>query len=119
MQRMSRLWSLAAGIILIASVVGAEDGSAGWLRYERLHDATRQRTLSGPIASLGDSIVIASARNELTRGLSSLVGGEFATTADASKASIVVGTADAIRRRFPRVAVPALTNDGAFWLGTT
>jgi alpha-glucuronidase len=114
MQRMSRIWGLAAGLVLLASVVAAEDGSAGWLRYQRVGGRA-----SGPIASLSDSIVVVSARNELTRGLSSLVGGDFSTTADVSKASIVLGTADAVRRRFPRVAVPALTNDGAFWLGTT
>ncbi|HET9833362.1 MAG TPA: alpha-glucuronidase family glycosyl hydrolase [Vicinamibacterales bacterium] len=111
---MSRMWGLAGALVLTASVVGAEDGSAGWLRYGRVGGS-----VSGPIASLGDSIVIASANNELTRGLSSLVGGEFSTTPDVSKASIVLGSADAVRRRFPRVAVPALTNDGAFWLGTT
>jgi alpha-glucuronidase len=122
MQRMSRMGGLAAALILMASVAAAEDGSAGWLRYERIIEPMRQFVysgLSGPITSVDDSVVIASARNELRRGLSSLLGRDFGETPDISKASVVLGTADTIRRRLPSVSVPQLTNSGAFWLGTT
>jgi alpha-glucuronidase len=121
MQRMSRAYGLAAALVVVASVAGAEDGSAGWLRYQRI-DPTRQRaydSLSGPIASIGDSVMIASARRELSSGLPSLLGREFSETADLSKASVVLGTADMVRLRLPGVPVPALTNAGAFWLGAT
>ena len=122
MQRMSRRWILAAALVLLASAAGAEDGSAGWLRYERIVEPMRARLyggLSGPIASVGDSMTIASARNELTRGLSSMLGRDFNATTDFAKASIFIGPADVLRRRLPKVSVPELTNADAFWLGTT
>ena len=91
------------------------------LRAHRRADGSAVGTdsLSGPILSLGDSVVIASARRELQRALPSLLGRDLSETTDVSKASIVLGTVDLVRRRLPRVPVPKLTNADAFWLGTT
>ena len=113
------MYGLAAALVLMASVAGAEDGSAGWLRYERLIEPMRglYGSLSGPVASLGDSVVVASARRELLSALPSLLGRDFSETTDLSKASIVVGTAETVRLRLRGVQVPALTSAGAFWLG--
>jgi alpha-glucuronidase len=120
MQRMSR-WCLLAVIFACATAAQAEDGSAAWLRYERIADASvRQRyvRLSGPIVALGDSGVIRSARDEFARGIASMLGRELPLSGDrTADASVVIGTAEAIGRRFPMVRIPALTARGAFWLG--
>jgi alpha-glucuronidase len=48
-----------------------------------------------------------------------MLGREPASADRNGEASVVIGTADAIGRRFPRVRVPALTQQDAFWLGET
>src|SRR5262249_11794259 len=121
MQRMSRAWCLLAVMMACVTPARAEDGSAAWLRYERIADASvRQRyaRFSGPIAALGDSRVIRAARDELARGVASMLGRELPPSGDrVAHASVVIGPADAINRRFPLVRIPALTEHGAFWLG--
>jgi len=123
MQRMSRAWLLSVAVLLVAaSVTHAETGAAAWLRYERITDAAvRQRydILSGPIAVLDTSLVVSSARDELIRGVRSLLDRPMAPTTASGGAAIVIGTADQVRRALPSASVPTLTKAGAFWLGTT
>jgi alpha-glucuronidase len=123
MQRMSRTWCLLAVMLVWAAAARAEDGSAAWLRYERIADAAvRQRydRLSGPVLVLGDSSVLRAARDELVRGLGSMLGRDLTAVANRSAdAAVVIGTADAVGRRFPQKRIPALTRPDAFWLGET
>src|SRR5262245_53899852 len=97
MQRMSRPWCLVAAIVLIASVVHAEDGSAAWLRYERIADpAVRDRyaILSGSVIALDNSPVLISARDEVVRGLRGLLDRQIPVATNVTGAAIVLGTTD-------------------------
>ena len=121
MQRMSRAWLLSIAVLLAApSASRGETGAAGWLRYERIADAAVRRQyemLSGPLVALDTSVVVASARDELTRGARAMLDREIATTSTARDAAIVIGTAVQVRRALPSAPVPALTQAGAFWIG--
>ena len=123
MQRMSRTWCLLAVTLAWAAAARAEDGSAAWLRYERIADASvRQRydRLAGPVVALGDSSMLRAAHDELVRGLASMLGRDLSAAANRSAdAAVVIGTADAVGRRFPQVRIPPLTRSDAFWLGET
>src|SRR5215471_4873877 len=131
MRHMSRL----VGGILAAFLLGvrpsaAETGASAWLRYERIGDpAVRARydAIAGPIATLGQSPILSTARDELVRGLASMLDRTFvapsfssAPTGSASRigdARIILGTVEAIRRASPRGAIPELRSPGAFWVG--
>src|SRR5262245_53346102 len=123
MQRMSRAWVLSVAVLLaVSSAARAENGAAGWLRYERITDtAVRQRyeILAGSIAALDTSAVVSSARDELIRGVRSMLDRGLTTTSTPADAAIVIGTVDEVRRALPSTALPALTKAGAFWIGTT
>ena len=109
-----------AGLLFVAQPVRAETGAAAWLRYERIGDAairTRYDAIAGPIAAIGNSPVIATARDELGRGLASMLDRPLTATDRISDARIVLGTVEAVGRALQRVTIPALTQPGAFWVG--
>ena len=119
---MSRICSLAVALLLAASAVWAEDGAAGWLRYERIDDAAvRQQyaIVAGPIAALDSSVVVASARDEVIRGIRSMLDRAITTTTVPADASIVLGTVDEVRRALPTAPIPALSKRDGYWLGLT
>ena len=121
MQRMSRIWCLVAAIALMAGAAHAEDGSAGWLRYERIADqAVRERyaTLSGSIIALDSSPTVISARDEVVRGLRGLLDRQIPVATSVAGAAIVIGTTDDVRRAVPGARMPVLTEANAYWLGT-
>src|SRR4051794_40518871 len=109
MQRMAHARYLAAALVLAATAAYAETGSAGWLRYERITDVTvRQRydQLSGSVAVLDTSAVVTSARDELVRGIRSLLDRNLAVATTQTGAAIVLGTRDQIRRALPAARIP-------------
>jgi alpha-glucuronidase len=127
MRQMARL----VGVILASFVLGvqpcaAETGAAAWLRYERIGDpAARARydAIAGPIATFGQSPVLSTARDELVRGLTSMLARPFVAPSFSPvsriDARIILGTVDGIRRASPRAAIPELRSPGAFWIGAT
>jgi alpha-glucuronidase len=120
MSRRLRWCGALAGLLLSVRPLGAETGAAGWLRYQRISDpAIRDRydALAGPIAALGNSPVIATARDELGRGLASMLDRPPTAANRISDARIVLGTVETVGRMLQRVTIPALTQPGAFWVG--
>jgi alpha-glucuronidase len=126
------------GFFLGAASASSETGADAWLRYERITDpAARAQyaTLPGTVIALGDSMVFRSARDELVRGVGSMLdrrlvilappavfGGGGAGAAGASKGAIdvdaiVLGTIEQVRRALPRATVPDLDRPDGFWLG--
>src|SRR5882672_6049847 len=100
------------GLVLVAGPVRAETGAAAWLRYERIPVGTFQAQyygISGPIVALDDSPVIRTARDELNRGFISMLDRPLGSIRDAGAASIVIGTADSVRRALPRANIPQLS----------
>src|SRR5215831_4572197 len=117
---MSRLASaVLAAFLFGVGPCGAETGAAAWLRYERIGDrAIRARydALAGSIATLGDSPVLSTARDELVRGVQSMLGRRLSVAGRSGDARIVLGTADNLGRALPRIAIPSLRSPGAFWV---
>ena len=92
---------------LYASNAYAETGYEAWLRYAR-HDAATcrsyQEVLPPVVVGVGDSGVIASAREELIRGVRGMIGVTLRVDAEIpSEASIVLGTIGDLRRAAPAV----------------
>ena len=118
---MSRLASaVLAAFLLGVGPCGAETGAAAWLRYERIGDrAIRARydAIAGPIAVLGESAVLLTARDEIGRGLQSMLERQLAVTLRTGDARIVLGTADSLGRALPQIVIPSLRSSGAFWVG--
>jgi alpha-glucuronidase len=120
MPRRLRWCGALAGLLLSVRPLGAETGAAGWLRYQRISDPAirgRYDALAGPITALGNSPVIATARDELGRGLASMLDRPPTATNRISDARIVLGTVETVGRMLQRVTIPALTQPGAFWVG--
>ena len=116
-----------ATLVLVAASARAENGAAGWLRYERIADAgvrARYTAVTGSIAVLDESLVVRTARDEVVRGIALMLDTkgtkDFSTTKGTkiADAAIVLGTVESVRRAFPRAAIPQLTRSDAFWLGT-
>jgi alpha-glucuronidase len=99
----------------------AETGYDAWLRYAQLPSAIMARVAAVPrsVTVLGDSPVLQSARNEVVRGLGSMLAVPIApATALPRSSTILIGTLERVRSVVPGVAVPMeLTPDG-FWLRT-
>src|SRR5262249_34824694 len=80
--------------------------------------------ITGPIATFGQSPVLSTARDELVRGLTSMldrpfVAPSFSSASRIDDARIILGTVEGIRRASPPAAIPELRNPGAFWIGAT
>ena len=111
----------AAVLLIIAGPVHAETGYDAWLRYERISDAAvaaSYTTVSGSVIALDDSLVVRTARDELLRGVASMLGRRLPVSSGrATDAGIVLGTRARVRQALPRAAVPELTRPDAFWVG--
>ena len=112
-----------ACLVLVARPAGAESGVAAWLRYPPITDAalrSRYGVVSGSVVVLGDSLVARTARDEVLRGVESMLARRLtAAPPGAADVGIVLGTREQIGQTFPAVAVPALMRPDAFWLGTS
>jgi len=124
---MIRVRVAAVLVVAVLSSAGspaqAETGHAAWLRYAPIDSATAAaaaKALPATVVTLGDSPVVRSARDEIVRGLSSMLGRNVAAVeAVGSGPSLVIGTRDRVVTALTGVAVPDLTRPGSFWLGRT
>jgi alpha-glucuronidase len=114
---------VAIVLSLAASSAQGETGAAAWLRYAPLDPAARAeigKALPATVVTLGDSPAIRSARDEIVRGLSSMLGRKMVSVdADGGAPGIVIGTRDRVFSSVAGVSVPELTRPGSFWLGRT
>jgi len=116
--------ALIAAVIALAILpapVYAETGYDAWLRYERIADAevrARYDSLPAAVVALGSSAVLLSAREELQRGIASMLDRRLAVRdAVGAEPAIVLGERDRVRSALPSVAVPELVHPDAFWIG--
>jgi alpha-glucuronidase len=118
--RSIRFWLMALTWIACAAPAGAESGYEAWLRYPRIVDAAtlaQYDALPSEIVLLGSAPVLQSSRDELARGLGSMLGRTFKTGAALGGAdAIVVGTAAALRGAIREIAAADLKTPGAFYL---
>src|SRR6185503_21280156 len=117
----ARLWAAVILVMATATSVRAETGYDAWLRYAPLPApiVTRVGSVPRSVTLLGDSPVLRSARDELTRGLSSDLSTPITTnTALPRTSTILLGTLERVRPLVPGVPVPLELTDEGFWLGT-
>jgi alpha-glucuronidase len=104
---------------VFAGTSAADSGAEAWLRYARLQpkDSAEYKLLPDVVVAPGDSEVIASAKNELTRGLHGMLGKSVRfTTGTPSRPAILLGTVAQIRNLVPHFkAINNLKSDG-FWV---
>jgi alpha-glucuronidase len=96
-------WKLL-GLLLGTLPVYAESGYDAWLRYARLDDAAAKQyrdTVPAAVTAFGGSPVIASARQELIRGIRGMLGRTLRIEAEVPQESaIVLGTLGDLRPPF-------------------
>ena len=117
MPRLRLLW-----LVLIASALHAETGSAAWLRYAPLDDASSsafRQALPAVVADLSPSPVVASARDEWVRGIHAMLGRIPREEAGIpAEPAVVMGTLAEIRQNAPQLPLPADFPPDGFWLKT-
>ncbi len=64
-------------LVLATTLIRAEDGSQGWLRYAPITNPARYATLPNKIVVLGNTPTDQAAATELQRGLTSMLGRPF------------------------------------------
>ena len=118
--RSIRFWLMALTWIACAAPAGAESGTRPGCGTPRIVDAAtlaQYDALPSEIVLLGSAPVLQSSRDELARGLGSMLGRTFKTGAALGGAdAIVVGTAAALRGAIREIAAADLKTPGAFYL---
>ncbi len=114
---------LIAGAVM-APAARAETGYDAWLRHAPITDAAvraRYDALPAAVATLGDSVVLAAARDELVRSVRGALGRTLRIEAASSlprEPAILLGTLRAFKARLPTLALPAALPDDAYVLKT-
>ena len=114
---------LLLSISTFAVQLRAETGYEGWLRYEKIDDASIKRnydeSLPAAVVTLGSSEVAQSAQNELIRGVRGMLDRTLRTeTALPDENAILLGTFDEIKKVVPTFNAPADLKEDGFDLKT-
>src|SRR5208337_745165 len=122
-------WRLLPGFVIAAFLLGAgtvslqaETGRDAWLRYARLDPTASAKYSAVPrlILRVGDSAVLESAEQELTRGLRGMLGGEFhSATALRREPVILLGTLSQVTQLLPDFRPPQSLSPDGYWLVQT
>ncbi|MGA3098795.1 MAG: alpha-glucuronidase family glycosyl hydrolase, partial [Bryobacteraceae bacterium] len=100
----------------------AETGRDAWLRYEALDETAARpyrEALPAVLAAFGDAPEIASARQEILRGVRGMLGRTLRVEAGLPRENaIVTGTLEALRREAPALASGGDLAEDAFRLRT-
>lgn len=105
-------------LLLAACPLFAENGSAAWLRYAPVDEATA-RPLPAVLLAAGDSPVVGSARAELVRGVRGMLGRTLRIEATLpSEGAILVGPIEELRKLAPQLKLDATLAPDAYWLKT-
>jgi alpha-glucuronidase len=110
------------GALLGILGVHAETGYDAWLRYSRLDTAASrqyQETLPIVITTVGESEMVASARDELIRGTRGMLGSTLRLEARVpAESAILLGTLADIRKAAPQLAPAGSVAPEGYWLKT-
>jgi alpha-glucuronidase len=105
-RRPARRW-LPLGYLLLAWTLRAETGYEAWLRYAPLQGASLQQSnaaVPAIVVMAGDSKVLASARDELVRGMRGMLGRTLQTRSSLpAESAILLGTWDELHRLSPQL----------------
>lgn len=108
-------------LTLVSPRIAAETGAEAWLRYSRLsqQEARNFDDLPGRVIVLGDSLVLKTASQELTRGVSQMLGRSLTVSNSVGGNSIVLATLTSLRTIAPDLHPPQeLILDG-YWITQT
>jgi alpha-glucuronidase len=114
--------ALAIWPVLSAAPARAETGIDAWLRYQRIADPAVRASyaqLPDTLVSIGDALVVRTARDEIVRGVGSMLDRRLipASRIPDGAAAIVLGTAGDLRQVLPEAGVPSDLRDDGFWIG--
>ncbi|MGA7755608.1 MAG: alpha-glucuronidase family glycosyl hydrolase [Candidatus Sulfotelmatobacter sp.] len=111
--------SLLYGAILPLPLA-AETGAEAWLRHSALSPrvARSYKHLPVKVVGLGDSLVLKTAQQELTRGFSQMLGRTLNSTSVSDGRSIVLGTVDALHAWAPALHSPQELKADGYWITT-
>ena len=110
-----------AVILASMSSLRAETGAEGWLRYAPLarEAASRYDVLPSVVIPLGNSEVLNSAKGELVRGITSMLGKRLRVEGNVSaENAFVLGTLKDMRGRFRELEESRPLGTDGFWLRT-
>src|SRR5262249_49400080 len=120
--RPSRLSLIAIACFCLSAPARAETGRDAWLRYPRITDATvvaQYAALPSAVVLLGVSPVLQWSRDELSRGLGSMLGRTIAKAGSVGTSdAIVLGTVKDLRAAASDLSFTGLDTPGAFYLRT-
>ena len=119
---MNRSEALGAVFFLSVGLLRGESGYDAWLRYERLSGAALdqyRQEVPAVLATLDESVVSFSARDEIVRGMRGMLGRTLrAESSVPQESAVVLGTLEEIRRAVPAWRLEASLAADAFWLKT-
>jgi alpha-glucuronidase len=111
---------LLLACLLLASTLQAETGYDTWLRYASLDGAALHQydvAMPAVIVAGGDSKVVAQARDELVRGVRSMLGRTLRIESHVPREeAIVLGTSDELKHLAPQFSGPEPLEPDAFSL---
>jgi alpha-glucuronidase len=112
-----RGWLL--GVVICASLYG-ETGYDAWLRYAPLNSSHPYRaTMPAVVSSLDSSVLVASARAELIRGVRGITGRTLrAETGLPRENAILLGTFASLAKESPQLGLHADLKPDGYWLKT-
>ena len=95
----------------------AENGAEAWLRYAPLNPQSAKLYQNGPskIVLRGDSLVLRTAEQELSRGLEQMLGRSFGSGSIAQDA-FLLGKLSDVRPLEPQIKPPQALKPDGFWL---
>src|SRR5262245_26309568 len=117
-RRTLRVLALPMLFAFLGGSLRAETGHEAWLRYAPLAPAEKQRYQQIPenIVRLNDSPVMNSARQELIRGLTAMLGGNFRISDKTPYSSIFLGTIPPMAKLVPDLPRASHLQGDGFWL---
>jgi alpha-glucuronidase len=108
--------------MLLALPVAAETGAEAWLRYSPLtpQAAKEYRRLPRQTVMLGDSDVLRSAQQELSRGVAQMLSSTLhAEAASSREPAIILGTVTQLHASVPDLHPPQDLRPDSYWLKST
>jgi len=132
-RRCSASWNLFCTLLQVFAItvvwlgagtqsLRAETGQEAWLRYAPLDPAASAKYSSLPrlIVRVGDSPVLASAEQELTRGLRGRLGVQFRVTTTLPREPVILlGTLSQVAEFLPGLHLPQWLSPDGYWFAQT
>ncbi|MBV9083335.1 MAG: hypothetical protein JOZ62_11705, partial [Acidobacteriaceae bacterium] len=116
-------WSAAVFGFVLCSHLQGETGYAAWLRYAPIDNPNLRQTYEifpAVVVTLDNSPVMTAARDELLRGIQTMLGRTLRIEKELTNEScFLFGTIASVRSAAPEIALPDALIDDAYVLKTT